>query len=477
VSVTCASCQRTIQVPPDKAAVPNLKVKCRCGNVFAVASALAAAPGSPAFTTVPPVPVVPPVPAAPRVPASAGAAPPAVPRPATAATPAPVVARPAAPVAAKPANGEVRGPAPAARSANHSATVAPVPRAVAASGTTAVSNWRKCANHSQERADSVCPKCMKGYCPSCVQVVQGGAICALCDGLCVSFQQYEESAQMARQRERPMKDDLELIMTYPLRDRMGFVLLALFTWFFGLFAGMAPIAFLLSQGVLLWYTFYALGRVASGNLRDFMPDMRDIGDLVQPARLAFAAFLISSGPMILVTIFFAAATLPLGIGGSTSTDPAPRGVVHAQAEEEEPAESAEGAKGDEAAARRAGNYEDYPEEKPGLIGPILLLIAVAWKILYTPVALVVAALSRSFVSTINPVIGIWAIQKMGSIYWQCLGIYCVLASAQWILGLLLGFIPIAGGFVAAFINAYAYLAIACTLGLGVFKKAPELGWD
>jgi hypothetical protein len=28
-----------------------------------------------------------------------------------------------------------------------------------------------------------------------------------------------------------------------------------------------------------------------------------------------------------------------------------------------------------------------------------------------------------------------------------------------------------------FINAYAALAIGCTLGLAVFKKGAELGWD
>jgi len=38
-------------------------------------------------------------------------------------------------------------------------------------------------------------------------------------------------------------------------------------------------------------------------------------------------------------------------------------------------------------------------------------------------------------------------------------------------------IPIAGGFVRAFVDAYASLAIACTLGLAVFKKAAALGWD
>jgi hypothetical protein len=31
--------------------------------------------------------------------------------------------------------------------------------------------------------------------------------------------------------------------------------------------------------------------------------------------------------------------------------------------------------------------------------------------------------------------------------------------------------------VRSFVDAYAYLVIGCVLGLGVFKKARELGWD
>jgi hypothetical protein len=53
----------------------------------------------------------------------------------------------------------------------------------------------------------------------------------------------------------------------------------------------------------------------------------------------------------------------------------------------------------------------------------------------------------------------------------------VLAGAQWALGYGLDQIPIAGGIVRAFTDAYAWLAIACTLGLAVFKKATALGWD
>jgi hypothetical protein len=89
----------------------------------------------------------------------------------------------------------------------------------------------------------------------------------------------------------------------------------------------------------------------------------------------------------------------------------------------------------------------------------------------------VAALSRSFFKILNPLLGADTIRRMGGIYWQALLIYSVFAGLQWLLGMGLGFIPIAGGIVSSFVDAYAYLAIGCTLGLAVFKRSKELGWD
>jgi hypothetical protein len=104
-------------------------------------------------------------------------------------------------------------------------------------------------------------------------------------------------------------------------------------------------------------------------------------------------------------------------------------------------------------------------------------IALVWKVVYTPVALTVAGLSRSSLSTLNPVVGFDTIKRMGGTYWQAMGIYTVIAVVQWIVGAILGFIPLVGGIATSFVDAYAYLMIGCTLGLAVFKKAPELGLE
>jgi hypothetical protein len=103
--------------------------------------------------------------------------------------------------------------------------------------------------------------------------------------------------------------------------------------------------------------------------------------------------------------------------------------------------------------------------------------AVAWKLLYSPVALVAAAISRGFLATLNPLAGIGAIMRMGGIYWFAMGVYTLIVLVETFAVGALNMIPLAGRFLSAFVQSYTYLAIGCLLGLAVFKKAPELGLD
>jgi hypothetical protein len=309
----------------------------------------------------------------------------------------------------------------------------------------------------------VCPKCTVGYCVACENKVRDAIVCPVCDAFCTPIKEYEEKQELVRQRQRSMMDELQTIATYPLRDPMGLVVLALFTGFFGFFARFAAfygaIAIVLSQGVLMWYCFHALNKVANGNLKDFMPQFDDISDIVGPLKLGFAALVISAGPLFLIFLW-SGISVAKSFMAEAPVPAIEMSVAHAQPEEDDEAESESPLSG--------GTL---------LLATLLLIPAILWKIAYTPVALTVAALSRSVLSTLNPVIGFDTIKRMGIVYWQAMLIYSVLAFGQWVLGFLLSFIPILGGIAAAFVDAYAYLAIGCTLGLAVFKKAPELGWD
>jgi hypothetical protein len=223
-------------------------------------------------------------------------------------------------------------------------------------------------------------------------------------------------------------------------------------------------ATLLSRGVLTWYSFNALSKVSIGNLRDLMPDFREVSEITQALSLSLAALVVSSGPFFLCVFLIPGASDLLHPRASASVSRLE--VAHAQPPAAENDESR--------------SPFDAKREGGSIMGPLAMLgivIAAIWMIAYTPVALIVAALSKSIVNTLNPMMGIDTIQKMGSIYWQALAIYLAIVVPQALVGFVVGPIPIAGSLVMAFVNAYAALAVGCALGLAVFKKGAELGWD
>jgi hypothetical protein len=427
MTIRCIGCGRAIRVPDDKAQNPRLKVKCTCGTVFALAEAIAAAEdaASAERTAVPPE-------------------------------------------SESPFVSHVAGPSPAPTASIASPleelidTPPAVPEPVPARKTRPPGGWRRCVNHHAAQSQSVCTNCQIGYCPDCEQKTQNAVICPVCDGLCVPAQKYEAEQEQKRQRQRSMLEELEVIVRYPLQDPMAFALLAVFTGFFAFFARFAWIAVVLSQGVLMWYCFHVLNRVAAGNLKDVMPQFDDISDLVRPLRLGFAALVISAGPLLLIYVWsnISVARSFLSDGAPATDAPVVRAASGQPADEADAAEDVQALEG--------GSL---------LLATLLLIPAILWKIVYTPVALTVAGLSRSVLSTLNPMIGFDTVKKMGPTYWQAMLIYTVLAFGQWVLNFVLSWIPILGGILASFVDAYVYLAIGCTLGLAVFKKAPELGWD
>jgi hypothetical protein len=315
---------------------------------------------------------------------------------------------------------------------------------------------------------------------------QGTAmICPTCDALCVSVAEQDAQEAKARMRARPLMDELGTVFGYPLSDKLGFVLLAVFVGVFSVAASFAVagggIAILLSQGLLYAYAFTAINRVSAGDLKSFMPNVGDISDLVEPMRVGIAALLVSTGPLLLLAYLHPpdevlgamGVSAPAALTGRPTPSPEPSVPPEMQAPAEDTAPAEEPATGGE---RYPG--EAVPEE-PAVPAWLVLayVAAIVWKILYSPVALVAAAITRGFLATLNPLAGIGAIQRMGGIYWSAMGVYTLIVVVESVLVAGLGLIPLAGRFLAAFVQSYTYLAIGCLLGLAVFKKAPELGLD
>jgi hypothetical protein len=325
-------------------------------------------------------------------------------------------------------------------------------------------------------------------------------ICSQCDALCVPASYHEAKAAKDRIRARPLLDELGTVFGYPLSDKTAFLLLAVFVGVFSVAASFAVagagLAILLSQGLLYAYAFTAINRVSLGDLGSFMPNVADPSDLAQPLRVGLAALLISTGPLLALAFLHPPAEVlqamgaPAALGGLPKPSPspshspeltAPREAVaagnDASAEPLEANANGEEAPAGEPVASLARHEPAF--EEPGIPRWVFVAYALAilWKIVYSPVALVAAAISRSFVATLNPLAGLGAIGRMGSIYWTAMAVYSAIALAETLLVGGLGLIPIAGRFLGAFVQSYTYLAIGCLLGFAVFKKAPELGLD
>ena len=451
MTVLCPGCRRAIRVPPDKEKVPGLRAKCGgCGASFAVAEA-SLAPAPPAATPPAPAPATP-------------VAKPATPAPRPAASPPPRPAPPPRPPSA--------------------------PRA---------GNWRRCATHGDRPSEAVCGACGKGWCAECLRRQGTAVMCASCDALCVPTAEREAKEARARQRARPLAAETGVILRYPFTDPVAFVLFAIVVGVFAVAASIAAFGggfgILFSQGLLYAYAFTAINRVSGGDLSGFMPDIGDVADLAGPLRVGIAALLVSSGPLVALSFLYPPSDVARVVAGERAAavveaepSPTPEPTLPPELAAALADEEGGGETGEEAAeapeADPSGAEPPVPEEAGVPEEPLVpawaigaYALALLWKLVYSPIALVAGAISRSFVRTLNPLVGLDAMRRMGKTYWTAMLLYTALALVELAAGTALGLVPFAGSFLRAFVQSYSYLAIGCLLGLAVFKKAPELGLD
>ncbi len=339
----------------------------------------------------------------------------------------------------------------------------------------------------------MCTQCGRGLCSECVKRQGTAAICPQCDALCVPAAEQERRETLARRRARPLSEELATVFAYPFSDKIAFVLLAVFVGVFALAASLAAFGsgfgMLVSQGLLYAYAFSAINRVSSGDFTSFMPNLGDWTDLVQPVRAGLAALLISSGPLLALSLAYTWHDVAASAGAGRlaamapareSPSPSPTLPPNVAALlEHEPQENGAAAAEGEGAGTEPGLREAAAFSEPRVPGWALaaFVLALLWKVVYSPIALVAAAISRSFFATLNPLAGLDAIRRMGGTYWSAMAVYTAIVLVGGLFSALLLLIPLAGRLLAAFVDSYAYLAIGCLLGFAVFKKARELNLD
>jgi hypothetical protein len=331
----------------------------------------------------------------------------------------------------------------------------------------------------------VCSQCGKGWCTECILHHGNATICPDCDALCVKTADNEEAERVARQRRRPLRDELGTVFSYPLRDPMAYIMMAVFVGFasIGAKVGGLPglIAIIFYYGLLYGYAFTAINRVSAGNTTNFMPEISDFSGLLKPVFLGLAAMIISRGPMFaLLFVLGVSSIFALMSNGMRAEEPTYEATP--MPEELKAFLESEGMSEEEIAGMREGYGAMESVPSTPALGPIVgavigLPFALLWWLLYTPIALIAAGISQSFFATLNPLTGIDAIRRMGSIYWEAWLVYTGIAIVGGLGAVTLGLVPFLGSFLAAFVEAYMYLCFGCLLGFAVFKRAEELGVD
>jgi len=121
-----------------------------------------------------------------------------------------------------------------------------------------------------------------------------------------------------------------------------------------------------------------------------------------------------------------------------------------------------------------------------LAAPLVVIGAIffLWGLFYFPAACVVAGYTRSFASTINPLIGLDTIKRLGGTYAKILMMELALVLASLLFGTILGAIlspldlpgfgNIPAKFVGSLFSFYLYVVFSCVLGYAIFKKSDDL---
>jgi hypothetical protein len=123
----------------------------------------------------------------------------------------------------------------------------------------------------------------------------------------------------------------------------------------------------------------------------------------------------------------------------------------------------------------------------GLAAPLVVVgfITLLWGLFYFPAACAVAGYTRTFSSTINPLVGLDTIKRLGFDYAKLLAICTVMLFASIIVSVVLAYIfapltlPGMGNIpataISAFFTFYLVAVFSCLLGYLLYKKADKLG--
>lgn len=304
-----------------------------------------------------------------------------------------------------------------------------------------------CVTHTTAPAKFLCQGCRASLCGACVKRYSNTAVCTLCGQLCRPYKQATEQLKKSADRYSGFGlSDFAAAVVYPFKDPVAMIFAGLLFGFVQLFGWYGQA---LGAGLLFGYVSNTIRRVARGRYEDGpAPDLSDPIDLIWDAvKTGIAVMLVSFGPLIAVIV--------TGIG----------------------------------------NAESFMDEEGGFsvtaIGAlgIAFLLAVLWAVFYYPMALLVAGYTADFVSTVNPLVGLVTMWKMGTVYvkayFMCVLIFVAGIVITTSLGLIepepetfgavvKGLLSVTVSILNSMVKFFVSIVMAAILGLAVYKRADEL---
>jgi hypothetical protein len=370
-----------------------------------------------------------------------------------------------------------------------------------------------CYHHPQSPSEHICRACGATFCRECPKFVGGSKIplCPLCGDLCQPYQKLQErSARQSYQRSGFGLKDFVYALGYPLKNVFSLIVMAMFYGFL-LLAGFRGqiIAYMILFGCIS----LVINRVAAGKMdRNFMPDFSSFSwwdDVFVPGLLGLGITIVTMGPTILLLLAFW-----FGVLGpvSASFDSARMQQEQEQQQQqltredfEELMNGTDAKKSEEAArkveelhparqmSREIEESKDRSSPLLGSLGPffyasvtiiLLLLLALAWAVFYYPMALAVAGYTEDFWATVNPLVGLDTIRRMGLVYVKAFLMYLCIEVVGIGMGMIIYIVtapfnmPFFGNLPARFLDGmvtfYINLVLACILGLALYKCADKL---
>lgn len=303
-----------------------------------------------------------------------------------------------------------------------------------------------CHNHPQLTPAFICTACQTNFCRHCVKFINTSSvtICRLCGSLCLPFAEVKQKRLLTADQETAFgSEDFKFALGYPLTETFTLLGIAAIygAGFYSLsFYSLANIGVVLgSIGLLPAFVVNAMmfGCVSLiiKRLETGRTDSEDIFDLSYllsefwtPVRLAAGIFLAIGWPTV------------LGLKLSSVS---------------------------------------FVEQTP-----FNRLLIFAWTIFYYPIALLVASVSGSFWATINPLVGLSVIHKLGAAFFKLLAFYCLLVAVALAFVYLITSTILQAGFnmmlflILGILVAppifYANMVLGCLLGRALFKAGDKI---